>query len=348
MKAMVLRELDRPLVWEDVDQPTAAPDEVVIEVLACGADRTDLMVLDGFGYVPELPLIFGHETAGVVAELGADVTDFAVGDRVIAYNYFFCGLCKFCKVHRQQLCLNMDGLLGIIDRNGGYGEYAAVRARQLVRIPDNVVFSDAAVCCDAVITATHAVDRASVRLGETVLVIGVGGVGSAAVQLCKASGARVIAVDQTDAKTARALDLGADEALNSSNVNITEAVHGLTDGIGVDCVLDIVGRETTVTYGMDSLRRGGRLTLVGYTSERYPLKGEQLDQNELMIIGTRGGRKIDLEAAVGYVSDGTVQSIVTDVYPLEEANEALASLREGNVLGRTVLLTPRGSAGARQ
>ena len=342
MQAVVFHARNQPLKLEEVKLPVVGPDEVLVRVMACGADITDWKIIDGFAYIPKLPIVLGHETAGVAAIVGSQVTKFKPGDRVAIYNYFYCGKCYYCRARCEQLCLNMGGLVGILGQDGGYAEYTKVLARQLVLVPKNVAWYDAAVCCDAGITAVHAVDRSGVKLGETVLVIGVGGVGAVVTQLCKLAGARVVTVDQSEAKAQRAREMGADTALNSREVDITEAVLDLTQGQGVDCVMDVVGVEETITYGMNSLRRGGRLVLVGYTEERYPLKGEQLDQNELTIIGTRGGRMLDLITTVKLVAAGKVKSIVTDFFPLEKANEALAFLRTGEALGRVVLLTPAG------
>jgi (R,R)-butanediol dehydrogenase/meso-butanediol dehydrogenase/diacetyl reductase len=136
--------------------------------------------------------------------------------------------------------------------------------------------------------------------------------------------------------------MGADEVLDSSKVDIPEAVRGLTDGLGADCVIDVVGNKETMTLGVDSLRHGGRLVIVGYTPDLYPLSGKQFAQNELEIIGSRCGRKQDLINTVRLVAEGKIESIVTDLFPMEEANEALAFLRESKVLGRAVLLTPAG------
>lgn len=343
MKAIVLQSLNQPLKLAEWQTPRPDPDEVLVQVMACGIDATDWKILDGFAYVPKLPIILGHETAGIVAELGSQVTDFHPGDRVIAYNYYFCGQCAYCRAQREQLCVDMTGLVGILGRNGGYAEYMTVPARQLVSVPDNVTWPDAAVCCDAGITAVHAVGRGNVKRDETVLVIGVGGVGAVVTQLCKAAGATVIAVDQSEEKIQRACKMGADVALNSNETDVVQAVAQQTNGQGVDCVLDVVGLTETVSTGMDSLARGGRLVLIGYTDQRYPLKGEQLDQNELTIIGTRGGRLLDLIDTVDQVSQGTIKSIVTDLYPLKEASEALSYLRSGKALGRVVLLTPAGA-----
>jgi 2-desacetyl-2-hydroxyethyl bacteriochlorophyllide A dehydrogenase len=236
----------------------------------------------------------------------------------------------------------MTGILGARGKHGGYAEYLKIPARQLVSLPENIPWPDGAVCCDAGCTSLHAVDRARVQLGETVVVIGMGGVGSVVSQLAKAAGARVVAVVRSERRAQRARDRGADEVLNSREVDIPKAIQNLTDGLGADCVIDCVGNEETMTYGVDSLRHGGRLVIVGYTPERYPLNGKLLAQNELEIIGTRCGRMQDLINTVRLVAEGKVKSIVTDLYPLEEANEALAFLRAGKVLGRVVLLTPAG------
>ena len=342
MKAAILREFKQPLEWKEVNTPSPEPDEVLVQVMACGIDGTDLKLLDGFGYAPELPFIMGHEVAGVVTEAGYRVTGFEEGDRVIAYNFTTCGDCLPCRTYREQICVNMGGVLGAKDRHGGYAEFVAIPGRQLVRVPEQVNWPDGAVCCDAGMTAFHAIDRASLRVGETVLIVGVGGVGSMAVQLAKAAGARVLAVELSDAKREWARQLGADELLNPENGSISTDVRELTEGQGVDCVIDIVGQTETMGAGVESLRNGGRLVIVGYTPDHYPVEGKYLAQNELEFIGTRAGRKQDLIEVSGLMASGKIRSIVTQTFPMENANEALAVLRSGEVLGRIVLLTPAG------
>jgi len=337
MRAAVLHEFGKPLAIEEVDDPVPEADEVLIRVQACGIDGTDLKLLDGFGYEPELPFIMGHEPAGVVEQVGAGVADFRTGDRVVTYNFFICGTCPLCRGNREQLCPNMTGVLGVVDKPGGYAEYLKVPARQVLPIPDGISSPDAAVLCDAGITAFHAVDRSRARLGETVLLFGVGGVGSFALQFARLAGARVIAVDVTEQKCAHALELGADAVINGAERDVPGEVRKATDGWGVDCVIDIVGNEATIAAGMKSLCNGGRLEIVGYTPESYAVNAKELAQKELEIIGARCGRKRDLLGAADLVAAGRTQSIVTDTYPLEQVNEALDLLRSGQVLGRCVL-----------
>ena len=337
MKAAVLHEFGQALRIEDVERPVPGPEDVLIKVHACGIDGTDLKLLDGFGYKPDLPFIMGHEPAGIVDQVGTDVHDFRLGDRVVTHNFFVCGKCRLCRTDREQLCPNMTGVLGARGAAGAYAEYLKIPARQLVKIPEVVSWPDAAVLSDAGIPAFHAVDRSRTGPGETVLIFGVGGVGSFAVQFANQSGARVIAVDVTAPKCARALELGADVAINAAEQDVTAEARKLTDGWGVDCVVDIVGREETMAAGVDSLCNGGRIVIVGYTPDTYALSGKKFAQNELEVIGTRCGRKRDLLNVAEHFAAGKTTSIVTDMFPLDKVNEALALLRSGKVLGRCVL-----------
>jgi len=337
MKAAVLKEFGKPLSIEEVETPTPADDEALIRVQACGTDGTDLKLLEGFGYKPELPFTIGHEVTGIVESCGKDVTHFQPGDHVITYNFFICGNCVNCRTHREQICPNMTGVLGARGKPGGMAEFITMPERQLVKIPDEIPWHDAAVICDAGITAFHAVDRSRTKLGETVLIVGVGGVGSFAVQFAKLSGARVIAVDQSAPKLEWAKKLGADLTIDSSQCDVAAEARKATNDWGVDCAIDIVGLESTMRAGVNSLRNGGRIVIVGYTPDEYPLSGKYFAQNELELIGTRCGRKQDLINAAHMIAAGKVQSIVTDRVPFEEVNEAHEKLRAGTVIGRLVL-----------
>lgn len=337
MKAMRLHAFGQPLVLEEIDVPVPGPGDVIVQTRVCGIDGTDLKLLDGFGYTPQLPFVMGHEIAGAVADVGRDVTEVQPGDRIIVYNFGICGHCPYCLTYREQLCVNMRGVVGVLNLPGGYAEYVCVPARQVVRLPDNVAWADGAVCCDAGLTAFHALERSHARLGETVVIIGIGGVGSFLTQLARNAGLRVIAVDQAAEREAWALENGAHEFLASTGIDVAEAVRERTNSLGADCVIDVVGKETTLRDGVNALRRGGRLVVVGYTPDLYPVSGKQMAQNELELIGTRAGRRQDLRTCVGLVADGAIQSIVRYQYPLAEVNEALAHLRSGTALGRIVL-----------
>ena len=335
MKAAILKAFGSPLSIEEVPDPQAGPDEAVVEVRACGIDGTDLKLLDGFGYTPDLPFIMGHEIAGVVESVGKDVRTFAPGDRVVAYNFLIPPGSDWYESEREQLSPDLLGVIGVKNHHGGYAERVALPAHQLMSIPQDLAWHDAAVHCDAGLTAYHAVRRGRVEPGDTVLIIGVGGVGSFVVQFARLAGARAIAAERTPAKLGWAQMLGADEA-----IHFTEAAsmtRDLTDGRGVDCVIDIVGTGATMAAAIEAVAPGGRIVVVGYTPDSFNLAGKRLAQNELEVIGSRAGSRKDLAAALALSASGRVRSIVTDRAPLGEVNEALAKLARGDVLGRLAL-----------
>lgn len=336
MKAALLHELGRPLRITDVSQPNPGAGEALVRVRACGIDGTDLKLIDGFGYLPKLPFIMGHEVAGEVVAVGAGVTDFEPGDRVAVYNFVTCNACVHCRSYREQLCLNMGGIVGVLDMPGGYAEYVCLPAQQLIRLPDAVSYADGATCCDAGMTALHAVDRADVTVGDIALVIGVGGVGSIVTQLLSVAGLEVIAADSDEAKAEWTLEQGASVFVSAAGDALISRLQRLTDGLGVDRAIDVVGLEGTMSAGFASLRRGGRLVVVGYTSELFPLSGKELAQNEKEVIGTRAGRRNDLSRCLKLYASGALRSIVRQTVPLAQVNEALSMLRAG-VTGRIVL-----------
>ena len=328
MKAAVLHAIGDALRLEERPIPEPAPDEVLLRVRACGIDGTDLKLLDGFGYAPALPFVMGHEIAGEVVDCGEAVADFKPGDRAVVYNFLTCGICVYCRGFREQLCQNMRGIVGILHVPGGYAEYVTLPARQLIRLPDGVDPADGATCCDAGMTALHAVDRAHIRLGDNALVIGIGGVGSLLTQLLAAGGVEVVASDIDPRKEAWALGQGAAAFVTP------DALHSLHSS--VDRAIDVVGLESTMTAAFAALKPGGRMVCVGYTPEAFPLPGKALAQNEIEISGTRAGNRNDLARCVQLFAAGRLRSIVKARYRLDNVNQALERLR-GGFTGRIVL-----------
>jgi len=279
----------------------------------------------------------GHEPAGVVEEVGERVTKFKPGDRVVPNIFFPCGNCFYCRNNRETQCLNLKGILGVLNYPGGYGEFFKVRERQLFHLPESITFSEGAVIADAVVTAVHAARRGRISPGETVMVISVGGCSAAAIQVCKAYGSKVISVVRSAEKQERALRLGADVALDSRRTSIPDAVRGLTDGLGVHCVIDGVGDGDTMTTGMESLCHGGRLVILGYTQDRFALDPRKTAVQELEILGTRSGGRDDTAESIRLVGSDTWVPVVTDSFAIEQVEEAHALMRQGKNLGRIVL-----------
>src|SRR5438876_6709310 len=216
MKAMVLHEKGGTLGHEEVPQPQTGPGEELVRVRACGAGLTVVHIKQGRLGNMVLPRIIGHEIAGEVVEVGEGVTTVHRGDKVIVYFYLTCGYCRWCGSGREDLCANFRGFVGVhID--GGFAEYVRLPARNLVHIPPELDYTEAAIVADAVSTPLHALrERVQLRPPETVMVIGAGGgVGIHAVQMAKVLGARVIGVDVSDEKLALVRSMGADEVINA-------------------------------------------------------------------------------------------------------------------------------------
>jgi 2-desacetyl-2-hydroxyethyl bacteriochlorophyllide A dehydrogenase len=335
MQAAILKAFGAPLVLENVEDPRAGPDDAVVRVIACGFDGTDLKLLDGFGYAPSLPFIMGHETAGIVETVGTRVTAYRPGDRVVAYNFVIPRDSPWFDTAREQIAPDIQAILGVRDHYGGFAERLSLPAAQLVHIPDDIGFADAAVHCDAGLTAFHAVRRARITAGETVLVIGAGGVGSFALQFTRLAGAQVVAIEQTSAKRDWALGLGALAAVGTDGV--AAAVRNHTGGRGFDCVLDIVGTKETSAAAIEAAGRGGRIVIVGYTPDSFAISGKHIAQNEIELIGSRAGSRAELGEALARTAAGGIRSVVTDHFPLSGVNDGLAALRTGRILGRGVL-----------
>lgn len=337
MKAAVLEKLMAPLTLKEVPVPPLRHGEVLVRTRACGICGTDLHIWEGKGYKPALPRILGHEPAGVVHAVGEGVSRLQVGDRVVPNIFFTCGECYNCRTNRETLCTNFSGALGVgID--GGYAEYFRAPERNLFVLPDNVPFDVGAVIADAVVTAVHAVRRrAMVKAGEALLVIGTGGVGQSVVQVAKKSGARVIAVGRREARLEQARKLGADAVIDSSKEDVGEACRSATGGEGADVVIDNVGSRETLSQAVASLRKGGRVVVVGETDDTIPLSTFQLCTNEFKVVGSRSGGRQDTVEAIELVSSGGVTPFVSDRFPLEKINDAFSRVGGGRVMGRAVI-----------
>ena len=229
------------LTLDDVPDPEPGPGEVVVHIRAAGLNHVDIDMRAGTSRLPlALPHTLGFE-GGDIAAVGADVEDFAEGDRVTPLYQVACRHCEPCLAGRQQFCRRLE-MLGV-QRAGTYAEYVLVPAHCVVRMPDAMTYEQAASTQTTFATAWHClITRARVRAGETVLVSAAGsGVGSSGIQVADTAGARVITSAGSDAKLARALELGADVAINYTDEDLTARVLEATDGRGVDVVLEHVG-----------------------------------------------------------------------------------------------------------
>jgi D-arabinose 1-dehydrogenase-like Zn-dependent alcohol dehydrogenase len=339
MKALLVKEFGGPLVLEDVPVPEPKSDEALIRVKACAVDQFDLTIRDGkFAMAKEVPIILGHEIAGIVEAVGADVTSVSIGDRVTSTLYLTCGKCRYCQTGRETICVDFKGYVGI-HTPGAYAEYTTVPAVNLVQLPESISFPEGSVIANAVGTPYHAlIKRARLQPGERIIITGAGGgVGVHAVQLARMMGAFVMAVDIGEEKLALVRDLGADTVFDAYAGDFSPAAREWTHGEGADVVLELVG-TATFESSIKSLARGGRMVIVGsHTGATLTASPQSMIANEWEILGSRNVTKRELVEVVNLVAMGRIKPIVTATCPLEEAEMLHQRLRKQEVRGRVVL-----------
>ena len=343
MIAAAFREHGGPEVmrWEPVDDPVLAPDDVLVEVHACGVNHSDLDSRAGTSRWPfTFPWVLGCELAGYVAEVGADVDGIAPGTPVTALQQYACGRCRACARWRPDLCPGFT-VLGT-DVWGGYAEYARVPARAIVELgsADQLVPAATAQC--VVATAwSMVVGLAAVRAGETVLVPSAsGGVAGAAVQCARVAGARVIATVGSPDKAERVRELGADEVFCYRDVPVGEAVAELTGGRGVDAVVDTVGGPLFGEH-LAAMRPDGRLVTCGaHAGEVVALDIIELFRHGHRILGFRVATPEEFRAALDLALAGRIRIPVDRTFPLSDAGAAHAYMDARRHVGKIVLVRP--------
>ena len=340
MKAMVLERFNAPLVHKEVPIPRLEPGEALIKVLNCGICGTDIKISRGLlpASIITLPYIMGHEVAGEVISVAPDVRNVQIGETVIVYFYIGCGKCRFCQSGRENICINIKRCG--FEADGGYAQLQKVPAKNLCLI-DNISAQEAAILPDAVATTYHAIKKVGkVGINDRVLILGAGGLGIHAVQIAKLCGAEVAVINRTQWKLDRTGELVNDVHLISpQETNLKQYINEWTKGEGVDVAIDTVGYpEISIKWGLSNLARGGRFVIVGYSTEQ-PLPVDMMDMhyNEWKIAGSRVSTKLELMEIIQLVENHKIVPIIDRVFPLEEANQALRAVREGNVAGRIVL-----------
>jgi succinate semialdehyde reductase (NADPH) len=362
MRAAVLVEPGRPVEIEEVPIPSPKRGEILIKVEACGVCHTDLHVMKGDVAFPT-PCVLGHEVAGEVLELGDEVTQVEVGDKIVTTFIMPCGTCRYCAEGRDDLCetffamnrLNgtlYDGTSRLTRADGsklamysmaGLADYAVTPVTAAFRRDPAAAATDSAILGCAFFTAYGAVrHRGQVVAGERVAVIGTGGVGSGIVQFAAAFGAsQVIAVDVAQDKLALARENGATDAVDASQVDPVEAVKELSEG-GVDVAFEAIGLPKTFVQGTEMVRDGGRFVAVGIGSKgaQAPIEITRIVRRVITIMGSYGGRvRQDMPQVVRMANLGRIRpgAAVTRTFSLEETAEAYDLLEHGRIQGRAVI-----------
>jgi D-arabinose 1-dehydrogenase-like Zn-dependent alcohol dehydrogenase len=341
MRAMVVERYGAPLVPRDLPTPTPGPGEVLVRVLGCGVCRTDLKIVAGamsFSAIVALPHVPGHEVSGEIAALGPGARG-RVGDRVVVFNYWACGRCAPCQAGDETLCEHLRGWVGFTSP-GGFQEYLVAPDDCVLPLPPTVRPEHGGPLSCALGTAYHAtISRGGVRAGETVVVLGAGGVGLHAVQVARAAGAAVLAVDIRPHRLEAARAAGADDACLAGDEAAT-AVARLTAGHGADAVLDTVGHHDSLQSAARLARAGGRIVLVGYatrTEDDPPLPSARVVLGQLTVIGARYVTRLELRRAFALVRRGLVRPVISCEVPLAQANDALAMVQNDRATGRVIV-----------
>jgi NADPH:quinone reductase-like Zn-dependent oxidoreductase len=340
MKAIVFEKHGAPEVlhYTEAPTPTIRPSEVLVRVKACALNHLDLWVRKGLPGVPiPLPHIPGSDVAGEVAEIGADVTTVRPGQKVVLAPGVTCGKCPACISGHDNRCRSFTNLGYLID--GGCAEFVKVPEVNCIPYPENLTWEQAASIPLVFQTAWHMLlSRAELQPGEDVLVLGAGsGVGSAAIQIAKFFGARVIATASSQEKLDKAIELGADHVINHKTQKIKDEVRRITAKRGVDVVFEHVGTATW-DDSIASLTPGGRLVTCGATTG-YDAKLDLrlLFAKQLSLMGSYMGAKSELHSVMRLVSSGRFKPIIDKIFPLSEAAAAHTHLESGAQFGKVVL-----------
>ena len=339
MKAVRFHQHGPPdvLRYEEAPDPVLAPGEVLVRVRACALNHLDLWARHGLPNIRiPMPHIGGSDIAGEVVE--ATIPDVRINQRVMIQPGLSCGRCDACLDGRDNECVCYE-VLGYTNHDGGYAELVNVPAANLVPIPDEIGFIDAAAFPLTFLTAWHMLmTRAQLKRGEDVLVLAAGsGVGQAAIQIAWRNGARVFATAGTDEKLVKARQLGAYEVINHSTQDIPAKVREFTGGRGVDIVFEHVGTATWDS-SLKSLVRGGRLVTCGATTGHdAQLDLRVLFVRQISLLGSYMGRKAELLRAVQFFFAGELRPVVDQTFPLAEAAEAHRRLEAREQFGKLVL-----------
>jgi L-iditol 2-dehydrogenase len=342
MKSLLLTQYNH-LEITDTPTPTPSPDEVLIEVAACGICGSDVHGFDGSTGRRIPPLVMGHEAAGLIAALGANVKNFKVGERVTFDSTVFCGACPNCQRGDFNLCDNRQVLgvsCGDYRRSGAFAEYVVVPARIVHRLPDNLPFAEAAML-EATAVALHAVRLTPLEPDSTALVVGAGMIGLLILQSLRATSTKqVFVADVDDSRLKMAKDLGAAEVLNAKS-NLPQQILKLTNGVGVDAVLEAVGRTETIADSIDSVRKGGTVTLVGNFAPEVKIHLQKVVSRQIRLQGSCASSG-EYPEAIKLLASGAikVKPLISQVAPLEDGPAWFDRLHTGEAGLLKVVLTP--------
>ncbi len=332
MRAAVLTRYEAPLELTEREELSPGAGEVLVEVRACGVCGSDVFLQKG-GFASTLPIVPGHEASGVIKALGEDLTlPLSVGQPVALYYIEHCGNCRMCEAGRVNMCFDVRRMG--VEFDGAFATEVLLPERNVIPVLHSDDPAEVAVLTDAVATPYHGLVRiAKVQPEETVVIFGVGGIGSNAVQLAKLLGCRVVAVSRSDAKLALAEALGADVVVRGGD-DAPERVKVVCRRGGPEVVVQTVGSAKVDAQAVEAAGIGARIVLIGTCMESFSLRASTLVWKEAGVFGSRGYTPADIREVLELRRSGKVSTdhLVRNPRPLSEANEALEDLKAGRVL----------------
>jgi L-iditol 2-dehydrogenase len=348
MNALLLSQY-KHLELATLPVPVPEPSDVLVKVAACGICGSDVHGYDGTSGRRIPPLVMGHEAAGTIAAVGSQVSGFNIGDRVTFDSTVYCGACAFCRKGEINLCDNRQVVgvsCGDYSRAGAFAEYVTVPARIVYKLPENLGFAEAAML-EAVSVALHAVAVSKLEGGETALVIGAGMIGLLTLQAARAAGcSRVFVADIDATRLKSASELGADGTILASGAELTRAILQLTEGRGVDVVLEAVGRNETIAASIDCVRKGGTVTLIGNITPQVNLPLQKVVSRQIRLQGSCASCG-EYPEAMELMAAGKIRvdSLITAVAPLRDGPAWFDRLHSGEPNLMKIVLDPRMGAG---
>ena len=342
MKAAFFKEHGgaEKILYDDYRDPAAGPDEVVVRVKACALNQVDMLLLDGRFPPPEgLPHVNGCEVAGTLENVGGAVKGLTPGQRVIIFPGFACGSCEYCLRGERTVCVRY-GYLGA-HKDGGYAELVKAPAHNILPLPDAIGFDAGAALPLAFLTSWHAlVAKAELKPGQTVLVQAAGsGVGSAAIQIARLMGARVITTVGADDKIEFAKALGAERVVNYRTQDFVEETKQWTNKRGVDVVVEHIGGETLEKSTYALTRLGTLVTIGSHDTHWARLDLRHVYSKNLKIIGTNLGSILELRTILDYVAAGRLKPVIDRAFPLKDARAAVQHVLDRKNKGKVLLVS---------
>jgi 2-desacetyl-2-hydroxyethyl bacteriochlorophyllide A dehydrogenase len=337
MKAAVLEAYHQPLAIREVEVPPPGPEEVTLEVRACGLCMTDIHLQEGRIPTVRLPLTPGHEFAGVVVALGDNTSGVALGDRVVTCVDVGCRRCDFCLRGETTRCVSLTRLG--FERAGGMAERVNVPAANLERLADGIPFEKAAIIPDAVVSMFRGLRTAGgVGAGSVVAILGTGGLGMQGVKIAKLLGAHVTCTDRIDAKLERARALGADCVINTDRDEFVATARARVGPF--DVVVDTIGQGRSLLDAVRACRNGGRVVALGYVDPTLEIPSYEITIKEKQVVGSRAASRSEFRDVVRLVNAGRLDPDVGERIPAARVNQALDDLKHGRFLTRSVLILP--------